>query len=51
MYIRKRSGPRTKPRRTHVKIAGVILETESSVRKIQKRALFHYKKIKRAPLI
>ena len=27
--------------------AGVILETEGSVQKIQKRALFHYKKIKK----
>ena len=26
---------------------GIILETEGSVRKIQKRALIHYKKIKK----
>ena len=32
----------------------VIVETEGSIRKMQKRALFHYKnkeKLKRAPLI
>ena len=27
--------------------AGIILETEGSVRKIQKRLLFHYKKVKK----
>ena len=31
-------------------LAGIILETEGSTQKIQNRALFHYKKFKRAPL-
>ena len=30
-----------------VSLTGIILETEGSVRKIQKRALVHYKKIKK----
>ena len=34
-----------------VVLSGVILETEGSVQKIQKRALLHYKKLKRATLI
>ena len=29
----------------------VILETDGSIRKIQIRTLFHYRKVKRAPLI
>ena len=29
------------------RLAGVILETEGSAWKIQKRALFHYKKVKK----
>ena len=32
-------------------ITGAILETEGSIRKVQKRAFFHHKKTKRAPLI
>ena len=28
-------------------LPGVILETEGSVRKVQKKALFHYKKVKK----
>ena len=32
-------------------VPGVILETEGSVQKIQKRALFHYKKVKKGTLI
>ena len=30
--------------------AGIILETEGSIPKIQKRALFHYKKVKKGTL-
>ena len=33
------------------KKAGVILETEGSVQKMQKRALFSYSRVKRAPLV
>ena len=32
-------------------ITGIILETEGSVQEILKRALLHYKKLKRIPLI
>ena len=32
-------------------LSGVILETEGSVQKIQKKAFLHYKKLKRATLI
>ena len=32
---------------TYILILGVILETKGSVRKIQKRALFHYKTVKK----
>ena len=31
--------------------SGIILENEGSIQKIQKRELFHYEKVKRAPLI
>ena len=32
-------------------LSGNILETEGSARKIQKRALFYYKKVKKGTLI
>ena len=31
----------------YIYISGIILETKCSIRKIQKRALFHYKKVKK----
>ena len=30
-----------------LRVSGVIVETEGSVRKMQKRALFYYKKVKK----
>ena len=32
--------------KTTTKKSGIVLETEGSIRKIQKRALFHYSKVK-----